>query len=532
MSDKITDISKIRGMTEERRKEIEERRRGDDGGESELTSHFVMSCLRTNQYGDGEMFKALHRDAFIYCKNTQTWLKWAGHHWIEDTMDAAMAAVEDVADAYEHQASRIRKEAAEKKDKDIVRAMQKQVEALEKRANQLRGDNRRQACLKFAHTSSDPMAIDGHELDTNPWLLGCSNGVIELNTGHFRPGRQDDYILNASPHEWIGIDAPCTKWEKAVLAIMAGDEKMAAFMHRLLGMSICGKVVEKIFPVLIGPGGDNGKTTMIEAVSYAIGKMGAPVPSELIVAGGKFASSSGIDTATMALKGLRFAYVSETEEGAKVSASRVKVLTGKDTLKARSPYDKRQTVWDPTHTLFMFSNFKLRADSEDKAFWSRTIYIPFDVRFVKGEPQGPNELPADPYLDEALKAEASGILAWLVRGYLLWKAHGLMIPAKVAEESARTRDDLDYYGAFMDECCVPVDEDTRGMSSSQIYGVFEKWYLKNIGTYVPKIKTFGAYMKAHYEHRKVSGLNRYFGFDFNWENVRNYDPDARRDDFV
>jgi putative DNA primase/helicase len=519
-------------MTERRRAEIEERRGGDDGGDDQLPSRFVMACLRTNQHGDGAMFKALHRDNFIFVKNLQVWLKWSGHHWVEDTMDAAMAAVEDVADAYEIEAANIRKELADIKDKEIAGAKNRQISALETRSNQLRGDNRRQACLKFAHTSEDPMAIDGYELDSNPWLLGCSNGVVELNTGHFRPGRQDDYILNASPHEWRGIDLPCPAWEKAVLDTMGGSEKMAAFLRRLLGMATCGKVVEKIFPVWIGPGGDNGKTTIIEGVSYALGKMAAPVSSELIVAGGKFASSSGIDTATMSLKGLRFAYVSETEDNAKVSASRVKFLTGKDTLKARSPYDKRQTVWEPTHSLFLLSNFKLRADSEDKAFWSRTIYIPFEMRFVQGEPAGENELPADPYLDEALKREASGILAFLVRGYLEWKEGGLQIPTRVAEESKRTRDDLDYYGAFLDECCIPVEDDDGGVASGQLYKIFEKWYIKNIGNFVPKIKSFGSYMTAHMDHRKVNGLKRYFGIDVNWDNVRVYDPDARQDDWA
>jgi hypothetical protein len=34
------------------------------------------------------------------------------------------------------------------------RAMERLTEALKSRANQLRCDNRRQACLKFAHTSA------------------------------------------------------------------------------------------------------------------------------------------------------------------------------------------------------------------------------------------------------------------------------------------------------------------------------------------------------------------------------------------
>jgi hypothetical protein len=49
---------------------------------------------------------------------------------------------------------------------------------------------------------------------------------------------------------------------------------------------------------------------------------------------------------------------------------------------------------------------------------------------------------------------------------------------------------------------------------------------------VPKIRTFGIYMKAHYGHRKVNGFMRYFGLKLNYDVVRLYDPDASRDDWV
>ncbi len=532
MTKKITDLDEIRRRVEERKNDEEKRsdRNDDGGGDSELPSSFIRACLRTNQHGDGELYKALHRGKFVYCKNMQCWLRWAGHHWEEDFMDDALASVENVADAYEKEAATIKKSLLQIEDKQIERGLNALIDSLEKRATQLRGDNRRQACLKFAHTSSDPLAISGHEIDGNPLLLGCRNGVIELTTGRFRPGRPDDWILKASPQDWVDINHPCPRWEQALSDIMAGDEHMVGFMHRLLGMSISGKVVEKIFPVLIGPGGDNGKTTLIEAISFALGPLGGPVSSDMLVAGYK-PSSSGIDPSMMALKGLRFAYASETEDNAKVSAVRVKVMTGKDKLTARAPYDKRQTDFDPTHTLFLLSNFKLRADTEDNAFWNRTVYIPFSVRFVK-DPKNPNERKADPYLDEALKAEASGILAWLVRGFLEWQKNGLGIPPKVLEESKRTRDDLDHFGNFIEECCFKKEGDEIGLGSSELYHFFDKWYRKNIGNFPPKIKKFGTYMKAHYESKKSSGVTRYYGLAIDYEVVRHYDPDASSTDYI
>lgn len=522
-SEPETDIAVIREKVKTR---IPEKKKDEDsgsGGEGQITSDFVRACLRTNQHGDGELYKALHRDRFIYCKNRAMWLTWAGHHWAEDIMDEALAAVEDVADSYEAEASKISMTLHDVKDSQVKKGLEALVDDLKKRATQLRGDNRRVACLKFAHTSADPLAIGGDEIDSRWDLLGCKNGVVELETGKFRPGRADDWILKASPYDWIDINHPCPVFKKTILDCMDGDEDMALFLQRLFGIAVSGKVVEKKFPVLIGPRGDNGKTTVVEAISYAMGPLGGPVSSEMIVTGYK-PSSSGIDTAMMALKGLRYAYASETEENAKVSAVRVKIMTGKDTLSARSIYEKRQSQWEPTHTLFLLSNYELRADSEDAAFWGRIIYIPFNVRFV-ADPKEKNERPADPYLAEKLKAEASGILAWLVRGYLMWREQGLKIPFKVIERSRRTRDEMDYFGAFLDECTIKIEDDRLGIGSSELHHFFCKWYLKNIGNFPPKVQTFGKYMKAHYEHKK-DGIMRYFGLAINYDAVKVYDPDA------
>ncbi|MGD9006876.1 MAG: hypothetical protein PVG41_03090, partial [Desulfobacteraceae bacterium] len=142
LSEKITDINEIRAMVEKRRMEEEKTRGSGSGGDEGLPSHFVRACLRTNQLGDGELFKALHRYKFLYCKNLQTWLRWAGHHWKEDTMDAALAAVEDVADAYEKEAAKTRDEMGQTHDKHIRKGLSRMFDALESRANQLRGDNR------------------------------------------------------------------------------------------------------------------------------------------------------------------------------------------------------------------------------------------------------------------------------------------------------------------------------------------------------------------------------------------------------
>lgn len=97
--------------------------------------------------------------------------------------------------------------------------------------------------------------------------------------------------------------------------------------------------------------------------------------------------------------------------------------------------------------MFLQSNFKPRTDAHDKALWSRVINIPFAVQFVRGrEPRGENERVADIHLDAALREEASGILAWLVEGCLIWQKAGLQVPLKVLREGEEYQSGEDDMG--------------------------------------------------------------------------------------
>ena len=498
-------------------------------GSGGLDPGFILACLRTNSLGDAELFKAIHHGRFVFCKNMDVWLIWTGHHWKIDNMGAALAGVEDVAATYEAEAGRIRREAAGIDDRDRYKQMMSTVRDLEKRAVQLRGDNRRTACLKFAHTSERPLAIEGDALDANPWLLACANGVVELRTGRFRPGRPDDWLCRASPVAWEGLDTPCPRWDKALMEIHDDDDMVVGFMQTLYGMAIIGKVIEKVFPVLTGPGGDNGKTTEIEAIAHVLGPLAGPISSDMLVAGVR-QSSSGPTPEIMALKGLRLAYASETEAGAKLSTAKIKWITGKDKLTGRWPNDKFPITFAPAHTLFMMSNFKPKADSEDKALWSRVINVPYDIRFVRDRaPKADNEKQADPGLDVALHKESPGILAWLVRGCLRYIRQGRLIkPPRVVKESEEYRTDQDNFGAFIEYCCLtgPIEEHTCG--ASELYDVFYQWWVRYVGKYPPKQRTFGSYLKPRFESRKEGGLFRYYGISINWDAANEFYKEPKK----
>jgi putative DNA primase/helicase len=355
---------------------------GGDRRDGKITSKFVQECLYANELGDGMLYAAIHKDKFLYDKSTGEWMVWAGHHWEDDIRAKSLAAVEDVALRYLEESQKVGNEiglAVKNEDKDSVGTLQKVQENIYKKIFRVRSDRGRTNCLKFAHTNPvNGLDITSKQLDTNPWLFGCKNGVIDLRTGRLRPGRQDDYISRASSIEFLGIETPAPNWERFVSQIFNEHQSLVDYMGRVFGYSMVGKVVEHFLPILWGRGW-NGKGTLIEIIAYVMGDLASPIQSEMLLDQSHGKSAGSASPEIMGLRGLRLAYASETEQGRRFSTSKVKWLTGGDTLKGRFLYDKRDVKFKPSHTLILMTNNKPNVIEDDYAFWQRVHLVPFEL---------------------------------------------------------------------------------------------------------------------------------------------------------
>jgi len=483
--------------------------------DSELTSQFIQECLFANEQGDGVLYATLFRDRFLYCKNTMEWYEWQGHSWKRDIMNRSLAAVELLVERYlgEYKAlggkiSDLTAEAEVDNSRKIKRLSELQKQLL-KRVSQLRADKRRTACLKFSHTIDDPLAITGEEFDNRPMLFPCANGVIDLETGRLHDGRPGDFLSLSSPVSFLGIDAPAPLWEKSIHEIFAGNEDLIAYLQRLFGYAMTGLVTEKVFPVLYGRTGWNGRSLIVETISKILGDMAGPIAAEMLLSTKYTKSAAGPSPDIMSLKGIRMAFASEVDEGHRFSASKIKWLTGKDSLVGRNPHDKYQTRFNPTHKLFLMTNTQPQAPPNDKAFWERLHLIPFTISFVTRDPQESYERPAIKDLDQQVLKEAPGILAWLVRGCLLYQKHGLKPPKEVTEATELYRRNEDLLADFIDECCVR--EPGAKAKSSSLYARFVDWYHDNIGKNEPSGTWFGKQLSQKYEKNKSEGVVMYHG---------------------
>lgn len=520
---KVTDIAQIRKKVEERRQaeaaggnpagpggdEGPDMKGGSGGG---ITSGFVRKCLNANELGDGMLFAEQFRHQYLFIKNFDTWYRWTGHFWERDILDRGIGDVEAVAGIYLNEAKRLVGD-IDKAIKDGHKEKAKDLEDLQskiyKRVLRLRSDRGRLNTLKFAHTNPEnAVAVGGDEFDQDPWVLGCLNGVIDLRTGQIRPGRREDWITKVAPTEWHGLETPAPTWERFLAEIFLEDQDLIDFLGRLLGYAVTGLTVEHILPVLVGQG-RNGKGTIVESLYHALGPLATAIPSELLLDQGRIRNSAGPSPDIMALRGARIAVAAESDENRRFSHSKVKWLTGGDTLTARNPHDRELSVFSPTHTLILQTNHEPNAASDDFAFWERVAMVPFALSFVTRKPSAPNERPADIHLLEKLKAEAPGILAWLVRGCLAWQRHGLSIPPTVRAATDNYRRDQDRIQDWFDECCYkdPASE----TKASDAYDNFRSWWEKNVSKKTLSNHKFGKWLTRRFPKEK-SGVYVYYGF--------------------
>lgn len=375
--------------------------------------------------GNARRIIATHGARLRYCKAWGKWLLWDGMRWATDETDYIFDCC-----------------------KGIVETMQAEVQTLPQ--------DRREAAFKWAMQCESAKRIREMEflarteravivtpdrLDTGPYDLNCLNGTLDLLTGELRDHDPNDNLSRLCP---VAYDpaAEYPTWYKFLVDAMDGDMDLVHFLQRAAGYSLSADTSERCMFVLHGARGKNGKSTFVDALTHILGDYHRNTPTETLMVkyGGAGASS---DVARLA--NVRFVTAAESEEGQRLAESLIKQMTGgTDTITARMLY---RDFFDfrPVFKLWFSTNHKPVIRGTDDAIWDRIRMIPFNRRFTAGE--------QDKRLPAKLRAEASGILAWAVEGFRLWREGGLQEPEGVTVAVEGYRTEMDTMADFYADCC-------------------------------------------------------------------------------
>jgi putative DNA primase/helicase len=394
------------------------------------------------ELGYARRLVAVYGDRLRYVPAWRRWLIWDGQRWAPDGSGQAARWMKAIA-------RRLTADALATEDTQA----RKTALSLARRGESAAGIS---GALTLASTEQS-IVVTPDDLDADPYLLNCPNGVLDLRTGQLAP--HDPALLltkmtGAAYHP--GAAGPAfTRF----LARVQPDPQMRAFLARLLGHALDGRVVSHILPIFHGEGG-NGKSTLVHAVMTALGDYADAADPGLLTARSFDAHPTGIAD----LCGLRLAVLHETDAGRHLAEGTVKRLTGGDRLKARR---MREDFWSftPTHTFVMLTNHKPIVTGTDEGIWRRLRLVPWNVVIPDTE--------RDEQLSDKIAAELDAVLAWLVAGYHDWQAHGLAEPAQITEATTGWRADSDTLRRFLDECCLTGPHLCAG--STELFTAWAKW---------------------------------------------------------
>ena len=250
------------------------------------------------------------------------------------------------------------------------------------------------------------------------------------------------------------------------------DGTLVNHLLKLLGLSLIGEQIEHVLVLLFGFG-RNGKGTLVELINFVLGSYARTIPSAMLLDRGQPINPDAPSPTIMGLQGARFAHAAETGKGRRFSVELLKNFTGNDTLTARRGYDRDDTNFKPSHTLFVQTNWLPKADPQDLGFWDRVHTIQFNARFTKEAPQEKNEFAMDVDLPKKLEAEASGILARLVQGCKLYQEEGIIKPKAVQDANKEYNLSVDHLAEFFGVCFTP--ERGMGLKVTPLYKAYLSW---------------------------------------------------------
>ena len=480
---------------------------------TEPTTNDILLCLDNNADGDSDLFVLLNQDRFIYDWSCGKWFKWNKNFWELDVLSESLEAVRELCDTYATESEnqgRLRTAATKNGRPEVAKTHEKNEGKLLKRVTSLQGIKRKKEILDLSIIGQNRLGITGQDWDLIPKLLPVRNGLVDMETGTFRPGHQSDFIKTVIPHAWKGLNEPCPEFQKFLKSIIVNDklepdQETYDYLHRLLGYTIAGNPILHLFIVLWGSHGQNGKGTLFDTLKFVLGPLAGKSPVETLLYSRPKSDGSAARPDLMKFRGLRLNWASEPNKGSRFNVGVIKDFTGGEPLTARSLYGGF-VEFDVTHTTFLLTNEKPRifANKQD-SIWDRLVTIPFYLKHVpadKFDATIPFHRKKNPRLREILKTEASGILAWLVRGYQAYQQNDLTTSTQINKASQEYKDDEDVLGLFIEEATeITGEAEVRG---GELFQAYLHW-CQDQGIKPIDKNSFGQDMKTRFEWEKNRG---------------------------
>jgi putative DNA primase/helicase len=445
-----------------------------------------------NDYGNLNRFASRYSPLLRYNKPTGGWLKWTGAYWKHsDTSLVTRYAIETIQNIEQERSLIVIPD-----DEAGKKAAAKEGASLFNWSHKSKSGPHTDWIVN--HASSLPgVTLETSTLDAQINRFNVKNGTIDLTTGELLPHNPADYHTKISNFNYHP-DTSSPLYDKFLLEVCDGDLEMVRFLLRAIGYSMLGSNPARVFFMLWGSSGTNGKSTLLNTLEHVFGDYAQSSHFSTFV---KKPPTSGRSSDIARMRGARFVTAIETGKGESLNVPLLKTLTGGDNVTAsfkfKEPFD-----FKPQLKLWLAMNDKPTVEETGAAIWNRVILIPFLVNFeLSGR--------KDERLGEKLKAEADGILCRAVEGVMDYHQVGLSPPSTILNAKAEYRAEEDTLLRFLSEKCVL---DPKGeIQSSHMANMYAEWCARNHEKVISG-KAFTQEMRSHnHVAHKIHGVMTFEG---------------------
>lgn len=336
--------------------------------------------------------------------------------------------------------------------------------------------------------------------DENRYLLGCENGVIDLESMTFRDGRPDDYITFSTGryyHEYNERDEEVKEVEE-ILSKIYPNKNRREYFKDFFSMGLKGGNTGKDWLIATGES-DGAKSATFRWLELTLGtgKHGytGKFSRENFVQSTSKNSSSGPRPDLARIRGKRFMGGQEIAKNEKINIGFIKELTGNDSIWARGMYEKDAEEIKPQFTLITQLNVPPEIPGNDEAFWSRIRILDHESKFVI--PDKLKQFPVPDTLEEQMKMkrfhadeefseklpELADVLLWLLfdRYKKMSKDKRKIVrPKEVLLSTEAYQSQNDVYLRFVKER-IEKEEDLEKAKNtfirqSEMSSEFKEWY--------------------------------------------------------
>jgi len=441
-----------------------------------------------DSFGDirnARVFAKCAVDYFLYVTTRNRWLQWVDEKWITCEKDEHITMAKEVCGRMHDTALMVFQQDQEKGRRLLQDA---------KASHQL---SRITAMLKL--TVSEPeMAATDRELDSDPYLLGVANGLVDLREGRYltnQPSLKITRYCNAR----FDVDASCARWLSFLNEIFAQDTATIACVQRLLGCTLLGLSSEEKLIICYGFG-SNGKSVFSNIVHRIMGGYSITSPPSLLTA--RRQDDAGPRNDLAALAGARCVSINELQAGDRLDEQVVKMLAGREPISARFLHQEF-FEFTPKFTPWLRTNHKPIIYGVEEGIWRRIVLLKFGVQFPEDK--------KDSMLEDKLFAERDGILMWMVEGARLFLKDGICMSPSMSNDLSAYRGESDLLGEFLSETTWESNTVTDKIEQKLFYTNYKMWSLNGGLKYMSKKSLTQRLVERGYKVTKSGGERFYAG---------------------